>query len=216
MMNHCELPTNLFWDLVASCRAHDAMFCQFTLYLLIDNICKLETRFPVSHKACIPWRYILTSKPKSTTESRHQTHLSLHHSGCSLLSVAVPQWMLPVICRCTTVDAACYLSLYHSGCSLLSVAAPQWMLPVICRCTTVDAPCYLSLHHSGCSLLSVAAPQWMLPVICRCTTVDAPCYLSLHHSGCCLQSPVRLNLTCDAQIMTFLVVLCRNFPQIIL
>ena len=34
-------------------------------------------------------------------------YLSLDHSGCSLLSVAAPQWMLPVICRCTTVDALC-------------------------------------------------------------------------------------------------------------
>ena len=34
-------------------------------------------------------------------------YLSLHHSACSLLSVAAPQLMLPVICRCTIVDAAC-------------------------------------------------------------------------------------------------------------
>ena len=37
-----------------------------------------------------------------------------------------------------------------------------------------------------------------------------------HHSGCCLQRPGRWKPTCDAQIPTFLVVLCRNFPKIIL
>ena len=63
------------------------------------------------------------------------------------LSVTAPQWMRPVICRCTTVDAACYLSLDHSGCSLLSVAAPQWVLPDICRCTTVDAACKVQVDE---------------------------------------------------------------------
>ena len=56
--------------------------------------------------------------------------------------------MLPVICRCTTVDAPCYLSLDHSGCCLLFVAAPQWMLPVICRCTTVDAACKAQIDEN--------------------------------------------------------------------